>query len=117
MTDEKFQEECDVLQRFFNLYCSSNHHLNTTEKSIVYRYKDIDYHLQLMLCDECMKLLDYSVMKLQECPHTVKPKCRKCPNPCYAKTEWRLLAKVMRYSGVSLGLVKLKSTLASLIRK
>ncbi|NLM99553.1 MAG: hypothetical protein GX170_05965, partial [Campylobacteraceae bacterium] len=37
-----------------------------------------------------------------------KPSCRKCPNPCYEKDRWKLLAKIMKYSGMKLGLLKIR---------
>jgi hypothetical protein len=48
-------------------------------------------------------------MKLQNCPHEIKPRCRKCPTPCYEKQEWKNIARIMKYSAIKLSLGKIKS--------
>jgi hypothetical protein len=54
-------------------------------------------------------LIDYSIQRLQNCEHDPKPRCRKCPEPCYDKLQWKKVAKVMRYSGIKLGLLNIKN--------
>ncbi|WP_256365475.1 hypothetical protein [Campylobacter iguaniorum] len=35
--------------------------------------------------------------------------CRKCPHICYEKSELKFMVKVIRSSGIKLGLSKIKS--------
>jgi len=107
MTNEKFISEVETLKKFFTIHCKDKHtnqHKNI--KSI--DYKSQNYQVELELCDECKQLINYSIERLQGCPHEIKPRCRKCPNPCYEKPQWKRLAKLMRYSGMKLGILKIK---------
>lgn len=107
MQTQKFITEVNTLKTFYELYCNDKHQ-NQISRHISLQYDleniDFDFHL----CDECTSLLEYSIQRLQECPHDPKPRCRKCPNPCYDKPQWKQNAKLMRYSGIKLGLIKLK---------
>ena len=108
MTNEKFINEVNTLKKFFTVYCQNKHiHQHKYIKSI--DYKNQTFEIQLELCEECTKLITYSIERLQGCPHEIKPRCRKCPNPCYEKKQWKRLAKLMRYSGMKLGILKIKS--------
>ncbi len=108
MKTEKFKSEVNTLQTFLETYCC-NKHKNQTEVEKNIRYKELKFSTTLYLCDECLSMFEYSLEKLQNCPHEEKPKCRQCPNPCYEKAQWKKLAKIMRYSGIKLGLLKLKN--------
>jgi hypothetical protein len=110
MTNEKFKSEIESLDKFFTLYCH-NKHTDQKRYSENINYRNHTFDLELNLCDECKELLSYSIIKLQTCIHEDKPRCRKCKNPCYDKEEWKKIAKLMRYSGIQLGLVKLKRAL------
>ncbi len=105
MEIEKFNEETTTLKRFFEHYCSKKH-ISQIKTSNTYTYKNTTISLDLNLCEECLEKINYSIQKLQECPHEIKPRCRKCPNPCYEKKTWKELAKIMRFSGLSLGFEK-----------
>lgn len=107
MTTRKFKNEVYTLHSFLETYCSHKHK-NKVQKNRDILYKDLQFSLTLNLCDECMEIFEYSLDKLQNCPHEDKPRCRKCSNPCYEKLYWKRLAKIMRYSGVKLGLLKIK---------
>ncbi len=106
MTTEKFISEAETLKEFFEFYCNKKHSDQNLYEKEVY-YNDTKYNFQLNLCEECSTLINYSFEKLQNCPHNPKPRCRKCKNPCYEKEQWKQLAKLMRYSGVHLGIVKI----------
>ncbi|XOB61422.1 nitrous oxide-stimulated promoter family protein [Campylobacterota bacterium DY0563] len=107
MKKDKFDTEIKTLKTFFELYCKNNHkNQNNYNNNIL--YKDYTFNININLCTDCKKLFDYSIDKLQNCPHEEKPRCRKCPNPCYEKNQWKSLAKVMRSSGLKLGLLKIK---------
>ena len=114
MKTEKFETEIDTLKRFYELYCKDKHeHQKTTEIYIEYNSKL--FTKTLHLCEECQKAIDYSFIKLQNCPHEIKPRCRKCPNPCYEKQEWKNIARVMKYSAIKLSLGKIKSRILGIL--
>lgn len=113
MTTEKFTSEIETLQKFFELYCKSNH------SSQMLFQKDINYNetvfsYDFCLCKSCNELLSYCLERLQHCPFELKPKCRSCPNPCYEKPKYKAVSKVMRYSGMRFGLTKIKKIFSSL---
>jgi len=112
MTDEKFEIEIDTLKKFFSKYCNDKHK-DQKIKDFSFKYNDKEYNFSCLLCDDCEKLISYSFDRLKSCPHKVKPRCRKCPNPCYEKTEWKKLAKVMKYSAIQFGLSRIKKFLFS----
>jgi len=107
MTNEKFISEIKTLKKFFTLHCKDKHtHQKKYTKNIY--YKNQNYTIDFCLCHECSELISYSIQRLQECPHELKPRCRNCSNPCYEKTQWKQLAHLMRYSGIQLGVLKIK---------
>ena len=108
MTNEKFESEINTLKKFFEIYCKDKHENQKNHTSYV-EYKSKFLTLELDLCEECYKTINYSFLKLQNCPHEIKPRCRVCPNPCYEKLEWKDIAKVMKYSAIKLSLGKIKS--------
>ena len=108
MTNKKFEQELKTLSEFFSHYCQDKHK-NQFNNIHILEYKNIKYEQNSNLCEECNFLMDYSFQRLMSCPHEIKPRCRKCPNPCYEKEQWKKVAKLMKYSGVKLGLVKLKN--------
>jgi len=113
MTKEKFTSEIETLQKFFELYCKNNHQeQQMLRKNITYQEECFAYSFSL--CKSCDELLSYSLERLQNCPHDPKPKCRSCSNPCYEKQKYKAVSKVMRYSGMSFGLTKIKKILSSL---
>jgi len=107
MTVEKFDQEVQTLKKFFTTYCENKHDQKSNYKRTLF-YKGSSIDVELNLCTQCSTLIDYSFDRLLECPHEIKPRCRKCSNPCYEKKQWKMLAKLMRYSGLKLGLSKIK---------
>lgn len=56
-----------------------------------------------LLCEDCEKLLDYSLLRLDKCVHGEdKPFCSKCAVNCYKSDMRSEIKKVMRYSGARL---------------
>ena len=107
MTNEKFINEVETLKKFFSIHCKDKHtQQHNYVKSV--QYKKDNFDIELHLCNDCKDLINYSIKRLQECPHEIKPRCRTCPNPCYEKPQWKQLAKLMRYSGIQLGILKIK---------
>lgn len=108
MTNEKFKIEIDTLKSFFETFCKDKHK-NLKNYNIELEYKNQKYILDLKLCPSCFDSINYSFDRLKECPHEIKPRCRKCPSPCYEKTKWKDAARVMKYSAIKLSLGKIKS--------
>lgn len=111
MTTEKFIDEVSVVTKFIQIYCDDKHKDAQKNKSAI----SLDYNgvngvikLKFELCDECEKMARYAYKRLQACPHEQKPRCHTCPKPCYELYMWKNMAKMMRYSGLKLGLSKIK---------
>lgn len=107
MRVEKFVNETETLKKFLQTYCEDKH-LNQKQINQNITYQNTTLDIQTYLCDECQVQYNYSLQKLLECPYDEKPRCRKCQKPCYEKSYWKKLAKIMRYSGVKLGILKIK---------
>ncbi|QOG11915.1 nitrous oxide-stimulated promoter family protein [Arcobacter sp. FWKO B] len=107
MTVEKFHTEVMTLKRFFETYCTSKHH-NSSSHYILVEYKGQKFKYDFNLCDDSFELITYAIEKLLECPHEIKPRCRSCPSPCYEKSKYKDVAKIMKYSGIKLGLSRIK---------
>jgi len=105
MTIEKFTTEVETLIKFFQIYCYEKHQ-NQYKKTYIIPYKNAIIERTVSLCDDCHEMLNYSIQRLKECPHDPKPRCRNCSNPCYEKDRYKKMAKMMRYSGMKLGLTK-----------
>lgn len=108
MTHKKFEEEINTLKDFFECYCKDKHQ-NQELEIIAIEYQSKTFTSELCLCCECKKAINYSFSKLQNCPHEIKQRCRKCPTPCYEKKQWKETAKIMIYSAVKLSLSKMKN--------
>lgn len=107
MTEEKFKSEVETLKKFFEIHCAKKHE-NCVEYKKDLKYKSLQFTQTLTLCNDCSNLIAYSFERLYECPHEIKPKCRSCKEPCYEKSKYKAVAKVMKYSGIQLGLSKIK---------
>lgn len=108
MLHEKFEIEINTLKKFFEYYCCDKHKEQNIKNHLL-KYKDKEFTIELYLCKECNEAINYSFERLLFCPHENKPRCRKCPTPCYEKTRWKNIAKVMIYSAMKLSLSKMKS--------
>jgi len=110
MTTEKFEKDARTVHKFIQLYCDNKHKkVEKTKGVIKLNYNNTDLgEIQYNLCSECEKTLNISYRNLQNCPHDEKPSCRKCPAPCYKKEDWKKVAKIMKYSGMQMGLLKIR---------
>jgi len=116
MTIEKFESEILTLNKFFSIFCHDKHS-NQIERMYKIPYKNKTFLIKANLCKECHELLKYAVLKLQECPNDPKPRCRNCQNPCYEKDKYKEMAKMMRYSGMKLGLTKAAKRIKGIFKK
>ncbi len=114
MSDEKFIHDAQTVLKFIQIYCNDKHKdavkTDGLEK-LTYQNRALHVEVKFNLCEECKKTFDISYRNLQECPHSEKPSCRKCPSPCYERPDWKHVAKIMKYSGMKQGLTKLKKFL------
>ncbi len=109
MKKEKFVKDAKTVLDFIALYCKDKHDGVKKNDSIVLVYNGETLgEVSYSLCKECEENFLYSYHRLQECPHEEKPRCRHCKNSCYEKPKWKALAKVMKYSGMKMGLTKVK---------
>ena len=111
MTEEKFIHDSQTVLKFIQCYCDNEHFKSGKTKNFIrlnYKSRDLKEEIHYELCPKCEETLKYSYLKLQECPHDEKPSCRKCPQPCYDKPQWKLLAKIMRYSGMRFGVLRIR---------
>ncbi|WP_169942382.1 nitrous oxide-stimulated promoter family protein [Campylobacter sp. RM15925] len=111
MTQEKFIEQVSTMAKFLSINCKDNHpsaFKNEINLNLAYKGENLNFNVSTSLCKECEELFYYAHERLSQCPHEVKPSCRKCPHPCYEKSRWKQMAKIMRYSGMKLGLTKIK---------
>ncbi len=102
--------------QMFPVYCSSKHK-GQSERTVRFEYGGKTFEVKVSLCSECFELFSYALERLRECPHDPKPRCRKCPDPCYEPDKYRAMAKVMAYASVRLGLSKAKRKIKGLFRK
>ncbi len=116
MTIEKFESEIEVLQRFCEYYCKEKH-TGLNQNPITVKYKNKEFNQVLNLCDTCLDTILYSYEKLQSCPHEEKPRCRKCPKPCYERQRWKNMVTIMKFSAINLGLSKLKKKVGKFFTK
>jgi hypothetical protein len=110
MRFETYHREAVTLTTFVTHFCSDKHHDVPKRKRTIpisYAGKDAE-PLDAVLCDACSEIIAYGMARLRECPYDEKPKCRKCPDPCYERPMWKRVAAIMRHSGMKLGLTKIK---------
>ena len=111
MKFEKYTQEVTTLTTFVAYYCTGKHaDVPKKSRSITLKYAgERAEPLEAVLCDECAETVAYAMARLQGCPFDDKPKCRKCPNPCYERPMWKKLAGIMRYSGMRFGMEKVRT--------
>ncbi|KEA46634.1 nitrous oxide-stimulated promoter family protein [Campylobacter mucosalis] len=111
MTTEKFISEITTVTKFIQIYCDDKHKDEPKSNGcVVLDFKDEKavVKAEFSLCAECEQMARYAYARLQACPHEVKPRCHTCPHPCYELPMWKKMAKMMKYSGMKLGLNKIK---------
>lgn len=113
MTTQKFEIEINTLKKFFEVYCNDKHE-NQIQKTVHLEYKNEKFSIDLSLCEDCHEAISYSFERLDQCPHEIKPRCRTCPSPCYEKSRWKNIAKVMKYAAIKLSLTKMKNKIKNI---
>jgi hypothetical protein len=100
----KKEKDLRVLVDFVFIFCRENHRYSP--KSI-FPIRDIRLRHsfdseELMLCQDCQKLLSHGMAKLLMCSYDPKPRCKKCETHCYALGYRERIREVMRFSGLYL---------------
>ncbi|MBN1533611.1 MAG: nitrous oxide-stimulated promoter family protein [Spirochaetes bacterium] len=92
-----------VLAQFISLFCRENH--GEAPRSALRADGILKKYLAGKapeLCIECRRLLLHGAVKRALCPHDPKPRCKKCPDHCYAPGYRERIRGVMRFSGMHL---------------
>jgi hypothetical protein len=89
-----------LLATFIRIYCGGRHR-DAVKEPVVLRTHDVAaiHGRPLHLCQACRKLLTHAFMKRTACPLDPKPKCKACPEHCYAPQYRTQIREVMAYSG------------------
>ena len=102
--DQKKSRDIKVLANFVAIFCRENHR---AEAKDIFRAADdrlvaVLGNKNLLLCEDCRKLLNHGIVKLLLCPYDPKPMCKKCPAHCYAPGYREKVREVMKFSGLYL---------------
>lgn len=96
----KISNQKQSIQAMIKLYCNKNHGTKKT------------------LCPECTELLNYAIMRLDNCRYGEdKPNCEDCTTHCYKKDMKEKIIKVMRFSGPRIIFYNPKIAIKHLISK
>ncbi|MEJ5362730.1 MAG: nitrous oxide-stimulated promoter family protein [Spirochaetota bacterium] len=98
--NKAIEHDIAVLGKFIQIYCNGKH---TAQKSKAKGNGKIAQYidpLNVVLCDDCKKLLLYAASKRIICPYDPKPACKDCTTHCYAEPNRSKIREVMRYSGM-----------------
>jgi hypothetical protein len=80
-SDKKRESEKLIVKEMIEIYCKKKHKTKT-------------------LCPFCNDLLNYSLLKIDNCPVIeTKTFCSKCSIHCYNKNRSTQIKQVMRFSG------------------
>ncbi len=95
------KHDIGILGKFITIYCEGKHadkpKTEVRGNGKVAMYVD---PLNLMVCEDCKKLLLYAASKRIICPYDPKPACKDCTSHCYAEPNRTKIRQVMRYSGM-----------------
>jgi hypothetical protein len=102
-TEGKLNRDIKVLIKFVEIYCDNKHESHNKSRwspaGVDVEGKGND---DPQLCQECRKLLDYSIMRRRLCPLDPKPVCKKCKIHCYSYEYRSKIKEVMRFSGTTI---------------
>ncbi len=78
---KNWQKEKELIPYMIKMYCHKKHHSKE-------------------LCDECQKLTEYALFRLDKCPFKKNKRfCSFCKIHCYKEPYRSEIKEVMRYSG------------------
>lgn len=94
------EHDLKTLARFIGCYCSHSHaNREKRPPKLPIDYLSLLGGENLLLCEDCHKLLAHAVVKRTHCPMNPKPMCKHCPNHCYHPMYREKIREVMRVSG------------------
>ena len=100
--DPAIKKDVGVLADFISIYCGENHG-DRERRALKLRGKLADYiDSEVVLCEECGKLLLHAASKRIICPFDPKPQCKHCETHCYAPGYREKIRQVMKFSGMYL---------------
>lgn len=81
--EKKRQKEQEMVSKMIHIYCHGKHKTGKRQ-----------------LCDECLELHEYAMIRVQKCPFMeTKSFCSACKVHCYTKDKAAKIKNVMKYSG------------------
>lgn len=98
------EERSDIrtLIRFVAIYCREQHE----EAKAPFSLKQLDIKQiekkEVLLCQECRRLLAYGIGMRLACLHDPKPMCKKCESQCYKGEYKAKIREIMKFSGMYL---------------
>ncbi len=82
-TNRRLNREKLTVHKMIRLYCRKNDHSDDG-----------------LLCQDCQRLLDYAILRIDNCPFGLeKPTCANCSIHCYQSEMRERIRQVMRFSG------------------
>ncbi len=98
----KEKRDIKTLMKFVAIFCRQRH---DAEKSL-FSLRQLDVSeiekKQLLLCQDCRRLLTYGLMMRLKCPHDPKPMCKACETQCYRGEYRAKIREIMKFSGIYL---------------
>ena len=102
--DGKKDKDIRLLSDFISIFCRENHRAEVKDAFLPKddRLRQSLGNKDLVLCQDCHRLLNHGIAKLLLCPYDPKPMCKKCETHCYAPGYREKIREVMRFSGMYL---------------
>ena len=102
--DDRKDKDIRVLADFISVFCQENHQAEARDTFPIEdaRLRHTLGNKELVLCQDCSKLLSHGIAKLLLCPYNPKPMCKKCATHCYAPGYRKRIREVMKFSGLYL---------------
>jgi Nitrous oxide-stimulated promoter len=102
--DISTKEKSDIrtLIRFVAIYCREKH--EGAKDPFLLKQLDIRRieKKEILLCQDCKRLLTYGIGMRLACPHDPKPMCKKCESQCYKGAYKKKIKEIMKFSGMHL---------------
>jgi len=98
--ERKLLRDLKLLAKFIRVYCDRRHR-DAPRAAVRLKTHDLEAICgrEVVLCEDCRKLLAHAFVKRTRCPFVPKPMCRQCPDHCYAPKYRRQIREVMKVAG------------------
>jgi len=103
ITKDEINRDLKTIALFIQLYCKCRH-AHAEKAKVELKTHDVNAiaRREIVLCEECRKLLAHAFVKRSHCPMHPKPMCKHCPSHCYHPPYRAQIREVMKYSGKAL---------------